>query len=229
MRRWIFAALAAVLVQGCAPAPSDRVLPELYEPERATVSRFDAVVRRLEPVIERQCAAARPQGNCDFDFKIDVRATDTPEAFNSRARGTGQPVIALSGPLLATVQGADELAFVLAHEASLHIIDDATRANTRAADAAGFFLGVAAVMTGGDIGDFLITDTVGTLIGLAAVSENAQRKADRAAVELMDQAGYDPAQAAALFRRVPDDAGGFFDLGRNESRARTVERAAASL
>ena len=119
-----------------APAPVPPPTLQSDGSPESTARTFIAVMRRMEPAVERECMQRRSQPiNCDFQFVVDDRAGLEPNAFQT-VDSTGRPIIGFTLSLIAATRNADELAFVVGHEASHHIhghLDQKTRAATAGA------------------------------------------------------------------------------------------------
>ena len=140
------ALLAGCAVQPGAPLPSDgvatnsaqvvRAAPVYPRTPQGAAMTFAAVIRSMEPVIESECVQRRRSPiNCDFQFVVDDRPGLEPNAFHTLDRN-GRPIIGFTLSLIAETQNPDELAFVVGHEASHHIlnhIDQRTGAATAGA------------------------------------------------------------------------------------------------
>ncbi|WP_413874394.1 M48 family metalloprotease, partial [Albidovulum sp.] len=126
MKKVILTTVALVLA-GCvetAPPQSPPLAPlpdagAPVSPETAAAN-FVGVVRRMEPVIEQECLARRARTNCDFRIVVDDRRGQPPNAYQT-LDSAGRPIIAFTLPLIAEARNADELAFVMGHEAAHHI------------------------------------------------------------------------------------------------------------
>lgn len=229
------AALALVLA-GCAvaPPPAPRVpsnpVAQPAAPGFATAARtFIAVVERVEPVAEAYCRERRPDLNCDFRIVIDDRAGAPPNAFHTLDRQTGQPLIGFTLSLIADARNADELAFVLGHEAAHHIAGHIPRARDTAM-AGALILGTLAAMGGADAGAIRSAQNVGASVGARTYSRDFELEADALGTVIAFRAGYDPERGAGFFGRLPDPGNRF--LGShppNAQRVGVVSRTAADL
>ena len=106
-----------------APAP---VLTNDGSPQ-STAQMFVAVMRRMEPAVERDCLQRRTQPiNCDFQFVVDDRPGQEANAFQT-IDASGRPIIGFTLSLIAQARNGDEIAFVVGHEASHHILNHLDR------------------------------------------------------------------------------------------------------
>ena len=151
-----FGLSACVTVSRPAPtAPSEPTTPAVSTPNPTTSLRveqaarqFVRVVRTVEPVAEAECRARTTNMNCDFNIVVDDRPGHPPNAFQTRDK-EGRPILAFNIPLIATVRNADELAFVMGHEAAHHIRAHLDRQQRNATAGALIFGGIAAITGAG--------------------------------------------------------------------------------
>ena len=99
-------------------APTAAIAPTL--PPRAAAETFLSVIAQVEPVAESFCRSRGVARNCDFRIVVDDRPGQPPNAFQTLDK-TNRPVIGFTLALIADARNADELAFVLGHEAAHHI------------------------------------------------------------------------------------------------------------
>jgi len=152
--------LAALALAGCdlpmeptaAPAtnqsPMSALSAEMPRDARTMARSFVEVVERVTPVAEQECRARSPRINCDFQIFVDDRAGLPANAFQT-VDARGRPIIVFTISLIADARNADELAFVLAHEAAHHIEGHLDRQRRNATMGAVVFGGLAGA-TGGD-------------------------------------------------------------------------------
>lgn len=150
------------------------------------IDEFHAVVARIEPVAERECLRRTNGLNCDFHFVLDRRGSAGANA-TYRLDPTGRPVIRITARLLDKLRSADEVAFVLSHEAGHHLGGHTLRMRNAAVG----------------------TDVKYATMGVAAVGLNgkAQRRAfeleaDAFGAVIARRAGFDAAQGARCIARM---------------------------
>jgi predicted Zn-dependent protease len=234
MKKVILTTVALVLA-GCvetAPPQSPPLAPlpdagAPVSPETAAAN-FVGVVRRMEPVIEQECLARRARTNCDFRIVVDDRRGQPPNAYQT-LDSAGRPIIAFTLPLIAEARNADELAFVMGHEAAHHIASHIPRQQQEATTGA-LILGVLTAATGGDESAIRTAQDIGGTIGARRYAKDYELEADALGTILAWDAGYDPERGAAFFARIPDPGNRF--LGShppNAQRIDTVRRTLASL
>ena len=190
--------------------------------------RFVEVVDTVEPVAETQCREIAPGLNCDFRIVVDERPGQPPNAFQTRDR-LGRPVVALNIPLIATVRNADELAFVIGHEAAHHVLGhiDLQRANARTG---ALVFGELAALGGADIETVRSAQEVGAILGARTYSKEFELEADALGTVIAARAGYDPVRGAAFFTRIPDPGNRFLGTHPpNAARIEVVRQVAAGL
>jgi|SRR6056297_350836 len=234
--RWI-ACLALGLAVSCvevsqtpqrAPQPAAAAPRPAPEVTRAKVERFLAVVQRVEPVAERTCRDRAPRANCDFRIVVDDRPGQPVNAYQTLDR-SGRPVLAFTLPMIGAVRNADELAFVMGHEAAHHIAGHIPRQQQSAAAGAVILGGIAAI-TGA--GQSVIDGAVdlGAGVGGRVFSKEFELEADSLGTVIAHRAGYDPIRGVAFFSQVPDPGNRFLGTHPpNAQRVETVRRRAARL
>ncbi|MFV0293483.1 MAG: M48 family metalloprotease [Paracoccus sp. (in: a-proteobacteria)] len=227
-------AFVAALVSACTPvivsdtpdvsAPSQSTAEAtVMRPSRTTpqspqeaARNFLAVIRKMEPAVERECLARRRSNiNCDYQFVVDDRANVEPNAFQT-LDSAGRPVIGFTVSLIAEAHNSDELAFVVGHEASHHILNHLDRKST-SATAGAVILGGIAAAAGIDPTMMGTIQQVGATVGSRVYSKDWELQADYMGAIVTMNAGYDPVNGAEFFRRMPDP--GDQILGSHPSRA----------
>lgn len=227
-------ALVASLGMGaCAPRPDPVMAPDPgvsdEVDQRNAAMTFVAVVRDVEPVAEAECRARNPTANCDFRIVVDDRRGMPPNAFQTRGPG-GQPVIAFTLALLGDVRNADELAFVMSHEAAHHIAGHLDRMDEIAAIGADMFGRLATA--NGETSPEAIRNAqeLGAAVGARSFSKEFELEADALGTYIAALAGYDPLKGAEFFFRIPDPGNRF--LGTHPptaDRVAVVRQVAAEL
>lgn len=212
------APLPGVDMGGVAPAPIPAPQPPLYSdgsPEGAART-FVAVMRRMEPAVERECLQRRTQPiNCDFLFVVDDRPGMEPNAFQTIDE-RGRPIIGFTLSLIAAMRNADEIAFVVGHEASHHVLNHLDR-KAGAAAAGAVILGRIASVYGADATAIRSAQELGASVGSRYYSKEWELQADYLGAIMTLNAGFDPVNGARFFQRIPDP--GDHILGTHPSRA----------
>ncbi len=231
-------ALGAMLA-GCsempspsAPAtPAPKATPAATGPSqspRAAVAMFVSVVERMEPVAERMCRERAPSLNCDFEIVVDTREGQPPNAYQT-VNSAGRPILAFTVALIADVQNADELAFVMGHEAAHHISGHLARTN-ESAMIGGMLGGILASITGAGQAGVEAAQNIGASVGARSYSKGYELEADQLGTVITYRAGYNPERGAQFFTRIPDPGDRF--LGShppNAQRIETVRRTLSTL
>lgn len=225
-------ALMAVLsaCMGTAPTPTPQPRPALAPslPPDQAAQQFIRVVQQVEPVAEAECRLRLPSANCDFKIVVDDRPGQPPNAFQT-LDAQGRPVLAFNLGLIATVQNADELAFVMGHEAAHHIAGHLARQREAATAGAVIFAGLAS-LTGADSNGIRSAQELGATVGARTYSKDFELEADALGTVISMRAGFDPIRGAAFFTRIPDPGNRFLGTHPpNAQRIETVRRVAAGL
>lgn len=236
MRRiaWV---LGALVVAGCvvptapvpvAPAPAAIADPGTRQAAQQAAANFITAVDRVEPVAEAMCRARTRGVPCDFRIVVDDRPGQPPNAFQTLDR-FGQPVLGFTLALIADARNVDEIAFVMGHEASHHILGHIP-ATEQSAAAGAILAGVLASIGGGDAAAVQAAQDLGATVGARRFSKEFELEADALGTEIAFRAGFDPVRGAAFFSRLPDPGDRF--LGShppNAERIATVRAVAARL
>ncbi|MFY0623995.1 MAG: M48 family metallopeptidase [Pelagimonas sp.] len=190
--------------------------------------QFVEVVETVEPVAERECRNRAPRMNCDFRIVVDDRPDQPPNAFQTVDR-RGRPILAFNLALIASVQNADELAFIMGHEAAHHIDNHLAKTQESAMAGAVILSGIAA-MGGADAAAVRQAEEFGAVIGARTFSKDFELEADRLGTVIAARAGYDPVRGAQFFNRIPDPGNRFLGTHPpNSARMRTVRETAAGI
>lgn len=225
------AALGACTVE-TANTPASQPAPSAVkksEPpkvsSRTAVANFQAVVRQVEPVAERECRARAPDLNCDFKIVVDERTNQPPNAFQTLDR-SGRPILGFTIALIADARNRDEIAFVMGHEAAHHIEKHLAKQQQTAMGGA-ILGGIIAASVGLDVN---AGQQLGGTVGARAYSKNNELEADALGTVIAKRAGYDPVRGAAFFTRIPDPGDRFLGTHPpNASRIDTVRRVNSQL
>jgi predicted Zn-dependent protease len=186
------------------------------------------VVQRVEPVAERECRARAPSSNCDFRIVVDDRPGQPVNAYQTLDRN-GQPILAFTLPMIASVRNADELAFVMGHEAAHHIAGHIPRQQQSAAAGALILGGIAAV-TGAGQGAVDQAARLGAGVGGRAFSKEFELEADALGTVIAHESGYNPVRGVEFFSQIPDPGNRFLGTHPpNAQRIETVRRVASRL
>lgn len=229
----IGAMVAGALLAGCMPAAAPVPPPAPVRPMPVAVApppdlqqaarTFVDVVARVEPVAEAYCRERRPDLNCDFRIVVDDRPGLPPNAFHTLDPATGRPLIGFTLSLIADARNADELAFVLGHEAGHHIAGHIPRSRDTAM-AGALILGTIAALGGADPGAIRQAQTVGASVGARTYARDFELEADTLGTVVAFRAGFDPERGAGFFGRLPDPGNRF--LGTHPPNAQRIAQVA---
>lgn len=213
-----------------APAGPIRGLPPPSAPHAGTpdaaARTFVQVMRRMEPAVREECFARRTRPiSCDFTFVVDDRPGLEPNAFQTVDRN-GRPIVGFTLSLIAQTRNADEIAFVVGHEAAHHILNHLDR-RSGAATAAAVVLGSIATAYGGDTAAVERAQQVGASVGSRYYSRDWELEADYLGSIITLNAGFDPVNGARLFERIPDP--GNHILGTHPSRGQRIAQVARAV
>lgn len=190
---------------GQSPAPAQPTAPDYRNdgsPE-AAARTFVAVMSRMEPAVERECLRRRTQPiNCDFQFVVDDRPGLEPNAFQT-IDSNGRPIIGLTLSLIAATRNGDEIAFVVGHEASHHVLNHLDR-KAGAAAAGAVILGSIASIYSTDAAAVEAAQRLGASVGSRYYSKEWELQADYLGAIMALNAGFDPVNGARFFQRIPD-------------------------
>jgi predicted Zn-dependent protease len=193
------------------------------------VRNFNTAVARVEPVAERLCRQRSPDQNCDFRIVVDNRPNQPVNAYQTLDR-SGRPILAFTIPLIADARNADEIAFVMAHEAAHHIEGHIARQQTNAMVGAVLIGGLAGILGTTDQTAIDAATRIGANVGARSYSKSFELEADALGARIAAAAGFDPLRGAQFFFRIPDPGDRFLGTHPpNADRLRTVERVAAGL
>lgn len=205
------AAMAATLAACAAPSgPAARgpapVAPPVSSGARLSPDQaarnFVSVVARVEPVAEQICLARTRAIPCDFRIAIDDRPGQPPNAFQT-VDDAGHPILGFTLALIADARNADEIAFVIGHEASHHILGHIP-AQARSAMTGAIVAGILATAGGADQAGIEAAQRMGATVAARGYSKEYELAADALGTEIALRAGYDAVRGAQFFDRLPD-------------------------
>jgi predicted Zn-dependent protease len=200
---------------------------QLLTPDQA-VSSFVQVIERVEPVAEALCRERTRGINCDLQIVVDGRPNQPPNAFQTVDKA-GRPIVGFTVALIADARNADEIAFVMGHEAAHHIAGHIPR-RAETAQTSAILASVLAQASGAGPEAVRAATSFGAEIGSRRYSKDFELEADALGTEIAYSAGFDPVRGAAFFDRLPDPGDQF--LGShppNAQRQDVVRRTLARL
>ena len=196
--------------------------------DKAAARRFVEVVKRVEPVAEQFCRICAPDLDCELRIVVDARPNQPANAYQT-VDAHGRPVIAVSLSLIFLAENADELAFVLGHEAAHHISGHIAKTHDNAF--AGALLGsVLAGLAGGNAAAMDAARDTGATTGARRYSKCYELEADALGTRIAYRAGFDPQVGAEFFNRIPDPGDQFLGFHpSNSARIQAVRHTLAGL
>lgn len=233
--RWLaifglLAATACTAIPQGEPGRPAQPMPGPSAPAtgQSGLQSFAEVVRRVEPVAERECVARSQALNCDFKIVVDDRPGQEPNAFQTLDK-EGRPILAFNLALINSVRNQDELAFVMGHEASHHIAGHLARQQQNAS-AGAVLLGGLAALTGASTSAVQTATDLGAAVGARTYSKDFELEADAFGTVITRRAGYDPVRGAEFFTQIADPGDQFLGTHPpNAQRMDTVRRVDAAL
>jgi Zn-dependent protease with chaperone function len=228
-----FCALAVVAACETVPvnqagAPSVVAGPTTINSSSQAARAFAQVTARVEPIAERECRSRTSGVNCDFRIVIDDRAGQQSNAYQFLDKNN-RPVIAFTLKLIDEARNADELAFVMGHEAAHHIGGHIARQQKNAIAGAVIFAGLA-TLTGASAAGVDEATKLGAQVGARSYSKDFELEADALGTVITHRAGFSPLKGAAFFTRIPDPGDRFLGTHPpNASRIQTVRNTVAGL
>lgn len=154
------------------------------------LQRFATVVDAVEPVAERVCREQTAGVNCDFRIVVDPNPDAVSNAYQSLDEN-GRPVITFTKALINETHNANELAFVLGHEAGHHIADHLGRQQVNAMTGAVILAGLTS-LGGGSSSDIQTAQDIGAMVGGRSYSKDFELEADQLGTVIAYYAGYNP-------------------------------------
>ncbi len=229
--RTLVALPLAFLLSACmdvvtGATPVDEVAPQKLSVKTA-VNNFVTVMRRVEPVAERECRQRRPGANCDLLIAVDDDPKKAPNAYQTLNRN-GRPVVVFTVSLIAEARNQDEIAFILGHEAAHHIRGHIPKTQETAL-AGATLAGVLAALGGAGQAGVDAAQNVGATLATRQYSKGFELEADQLGTIIAMRAGYDPVRGSRYFARIPDPGNRFLaSHPANAARIKIVRETAAA-
>ncbi len=225
IQRSLALALVCLLLAACATSPTGRRQLMLVSEDTAIASSAQAyvqevgklrqegklsddraLIRRVNGITSKLVAQAIIMRPASADWKWSVAVIDDPDTVNAWCMAGGRMAI-YTGLIQKLDPTDDELAQVMGHEIS-HALANHTAEKMSIAIASG--VGVAAVGVASD-NNAAATAGAAAAAALAVTLPNsraAETEADRIGIEIAARAGYDPAAAVTLWRKMNALPGG---------------------
>ncbi|ARO13615.1 peptidase, M48 family [Ketogulonicigenium robustum] len=191
-----------------SPKPSTSASAGAGQPDLALRAQgFVYAASNIEPVAEAVCrdyaAKQNVPRNCNFRIVIDDQSDIGANAYQT-LDANGNPIIALTVDLLLMVANSDEIAFILAHEASHHILGHLQQRDLDAARASAVAQRIAGSLPIAPEGALRNAAEIGAAYGALRYSKDYELQADSLGTVIAAEAGFDPLRGAAFFFRIPD-------------------------
>ena len=216
---------------GCSAQTGSRsaILPQPSLPmitSKDVPRKFIIAMTRMRPILIDTCKSSSKDLNCDFVIAIDPNPESPPNAFQTE-NDEGKPILGFTMALLTDTFNADEIAFVIGHEAAHHILSHLDRQKRSSIGGASLF-GVLAAALGGSARSIDAASNLGAAVGGRTYSKKYELEADRLGAQMTLRAGLDPVLGVAYFMRIPDPRNKFFGTHpRNADRIAGVRAAVA--
>lgn len=227
-------AILMLTLAGCVPtAPAgtgaapvqDAAQDAAQVAARQAARTFLQVIAVVEPVAEDICRSRGVVRNCDFRIVVDDRPGQPANAFQT-VDSRGRPVIGFTLALIADARNADELAFVLGHEAAHHVAGHIPRRKDQAM-AGALAAGRLAQANGLSPDEVRAAQSIGAEVAARSYSREFELEADALGAEIAWLAGFDPVLGAGFFDRLPDPGDRF--LGTHPTNAQRKAQIAATI
>ena len=204
----------AALLAGCVSfggggqqiAPQSQKVPTVSGRPLPANSPIIAVVQRLEPVAESVCRQQGRAANCDFIVAVDDDPMQPPNAFQT-LDPSGFPVIVFTVSLLDATRNADEIAFVLGHEAAHHVLGHIAQRKRQARSGA-ILAGIVSQVVGLGASEAAEVQQIAAGLSAQQYSKEFELQADALGAQIALAAGFDPIRGAGFFARLPDPGPG---------------------
>ncbi|MEM1003934.1 MAG: M48 family metallopeptidase [Pseudomonadota bacterium] len=187
--------------------------------DQITVQTFREVSRAVGSEARSECRRRASNRNCDFRILVDLNPRAPANAFQT-LDDNDQPVIIFTRAMISSTQNADELAFVMGHEAAHHVLGHIARQTENASDSAARF-GDLARLRGANNAEIEAAQKLGAKVGVQAYAQDFELEADQLGTIITYNAGYNPLIGARFFDRIPDPGDTF--LGSHPPNAERVE------
>lgn len=216
--------LAACDVSSSSSGGSSEPLPQVSRsggPQ--SVSDYQVVAARVEPVAEQVCRQRTRGVNCDFKMIVDSRAELGANAYQTYDKD-GRPVLGITPALIREMKNRDEIAFVIGHEAAHHI--EGHISQTQVSAQTGAILGaVLGSAVGLDAAGVDLATNIGGTVGSRQFSKGFELEADSLGARITEAAGYDAMRGVLYFMDSPDPGDRFLGTHPpNADRIRVVQR-----
>ncbi|MDA7966083.1 M48 family metalloprotease [Ruegeria sp.] len=230
MRR--LAPMLALLLAACVSPRLVAVSAEDWQPDapdmQAMAREFTDVSRKVSNAARTECNRRTTAVNCDFVVLVDLDPRAPANAFQT-LDDKGRPVIIFTQSMIRSTLNADEVAFVMGHEAAHHVLNHIARQAQNAKDGARSF-GDRARALGEDAAAIEAAQELGAEVGVQSYAREFELEADQLGTIITYRSGYNPLIGAKYFARIPDPGDQFFATHPpNAQRVQMVLQTAAGL
>ena len=192
------------------------------------IQTFQQVSQASGAEARKQCLKQPGRKNCEFRVLVDLNPRAQANAFQTLDEN-GQPVIIFTRSMIQSAQNADELAFVMGHEAAHHVLSHIARQSENASASAAKF-GDLARLRGGSAAEIEQAQKLGAKVGVQAYVQAFELEADQLGTIITYNAGYNPLIGAKFFDRIPDPGDKFLSTHPpNAERVQIVQQTARQL
>ncbi|WP_170769062.1 M48 family metalloprotease [Ruegeria lacuscaerulensis] len=195
---------------------------------RVEAATFQQISQRVGEQARVECLRRANVKNCDFATLVDLDPKAPANAFQTLDKND-QPVIIFTRAMIESAQNADELAFVMGHEASHHILRHIPRQSVNARESAEIF-GDLARLAGAEGAAVEEAQKLGARVGTQVYVRDFELEADELGTIITFRAGYNPLIGAKYFDRLPDPEDSFLSTHPpNAKRVEVVKQTARGL
>ncbi|SLN22075.1 M48 family metallopeptidase [Ruegeria meonggei] len=222
MRRLTFLLFPLVLATCSTDTPRIQPVTEWSQESadfQVEARTFQEISRKVGKEARAECLRQAKVSNCDFTILVDLNPRAPANAFQT-VDDRDQPVIIFTRAMIQSAQNADELAFVMGHEAAHHVLGHIGRQTQNAKESAVIF-GDLGKLYGEDGKDLERSQKLGAEVGTQINVKEFELEADQLGTIITHNAGYNPLVGAKYFARIPDPGDRF--LGTHPPNAQRVQ------
>lgn len=204
MRRLIL--MLALVLSACdsggvVAVPASEWRPSSPELQALAVA-FSEVSDSVGEASRAECRRRTRSVNCDFAILVALDPREPANAFQTLDEN-GRPLIIFTQEMLRSTRNADEMAFVMGHEAAHHVLGHIGRQAENARESARIF-GELAQRQGRDAAAVESAQQLGAEVGAQYYSRAFELEADQLGTVITHSAGYNPLIGLEFFERIPD-------------------------
>ncbi|MTI00781.1 M48 family metallopeptidase [Roseibium sp. RKSG952] len=232
MLRYVLLLVMLVSACGLSPRGSGFITAEQWNPStpelQQKASDFRQVSRAVSVAATDTCRRQAKNLNCEFGILVDPDPNAEVNAFQT-LDDKKRPYIIFTQTMIESTQNADEMAFVMGHEAAHHVLDHIARQAKNSQESAQIF-GNLARDYGADDEGVELAQKLGADVGVQVYIKGFELEADRLGTVITHSAGYDPLVGMEYFKRIPDPGDRFLATHPpNAQRVQAVLETAAQL